>query len=175
MDPQNLVFIVQSRTFRDDPIIIGDERSQYLYASVFQSKTGDTWIFTVDRESKQAYLTGSDVDWSKHSVNGDNFPIYDLVLSDDAKTWLSVCWMAIEQYRPEVSLDVPDYVLTLPVAASLWGKSESTLKRHVNDNPPKLVAKRVGGIWLTTVEAMKRAYGQPTHRIPSNISLEEDE
>ena len=58
-------------------------------------------------------------------------------------------------------------VLTLKEASDMWGLTplaiQFKLMRAENKEPDRVLLRKSGGTWLTTLEAMRYVYGEPAH------------
>lgn len=136
-------------------------RSDHGFVSYFEGTRGDQWLFVCDRETGNSYLTGGDAAWNVYPVNpfGDGpDPMHDLILDKAESMWLQACWEATRHLRPGAEVEVPGDVLTLSLAAEIWGQPLSTVRRHADEG--KLKARKVGGVWLVTLGAMRQTYGE---------------
>jgi hypothetical protein len=71
-----------------------DNGSSDLYIGYFANRYGEQWVFTFDRNTREATLRGGDVGWETiHAVRGGSVP--GLVLGEEEITWLQACWKVV--------------------------------------------------------------------------------
>ena len=129
------------------------------YVGFFASQHGDQWLFLFDPELGGGLLTGGDVAWDIYPLGNGPVPVHGLVLDKEEKLWLQACWDACAWLRDQQEGAVPENILNLGMASTYWDVPETTLKRHAASG--ELVARKLGNVWVTTIEAMLRKYGPP--------------
>lgn len=67
--------------------------SPALSFGYFENRYGEQWIFTFDRETRQASLRGGDVGWATVHVVRDG-RVDGLILAPEEAAWLQACWKA---------------------------------------------------------------------------------
>jgi hypothetical protein len=130
------------------------------YVGFFTNQHGDQWLFLYDPELGGGILTGGDVAWELYPLGDGPIPIHALVLNEPEKLWLQACWDACAWLRDRQEGAVPENILNLGKASAYWQVPETTLKRHAAAG--ELVARKLGNVWVTTIEAMLSKYGPPT-------------
>jgi len=158
----NLLIQIYGTKYTGAPFELGEGKNKYL--SFFQNMDGERWIFGIDNQGR-AFLSGDAIDWDVQFLGGGVKPVSDVPVDNEVSVWLFACWAATRSIRLDADLEVPGDVLTFPAPAELWGISETTFKRDANpkeNDPPKLKASKVGGVWLVTARAMVEMYGLPT-------------
>jgi hypothetical protein len=85
-----LLTIRNNHTFAcGDPPIVNN--STNCYVGYFENVHGEQWVFTYDRQTKDAYLLGGDINWnSRKAVHGGAVP--GLMLTGEEAAWLRACW-----------------------------------------------------------------------------------
>lgn len=129
------------------------------YVGFFTNQNGDQWLFLYDPKLGGGILTGGDVSWEIYHLGDGPIPIHALVLNEPEKLWLQACWDACTWLRDQQEGTVPENILNLGMASTYWDVPETTLKRHAASG--ELVARKLGNVWVTTVEAMLSRYGSP--------------
>ena len=75
----------------DPPIVTNDDAEKYI--GYFENCHGEQWIFTFDRDTKEAELRGGDIGWNdRHEVREGK--VEGLVLDSEELRWLRACWVA---------------------------------------------------------------------------------
>jgi hypothetical protein len=64
-----------------------------IYVGYFENRYGEQWIFTFDRETRQASVRGGDVGWANVHVVRDG-RVDGLILAPEEAGWLQACWKA---------------------------------------------------------------------------------
>jgi hypothetical protein len=64
-----------------------------LYIGYFENGSGEQWIFTFNRATREAILRGGDVDWGTAHIVHDG-RIDGLILGPEEAAWLQACWSA---------------------------------------------------------------------------------
>lgn len=78
-------------TSGDPPIINVSDRDTYI--GYFENEHGEQWVFTSNRTTGEAFLTGGDVGWNNpNPVVGGTVP--SLNLSNSERLWLQACCAA---------------------------------------------------------------------------------
>jgi hypothetical protein len=72
------------------PAIDGDEHGSYH--SYFENRHGEQFVFSYQRDTGEGTLWCGDAGWEPHAVVDGRVEL--LVLSDEERTWLRVCWEA---------------------------------------------------------------------------------
>ena len=74
------------------PPVFANESAD-LYIGHFANRSGEQWIFTLDRTTGEATLRGGDVDWGRaHAVHDGR--VDGLILAPEEAAWLQACWSA---------------------------------------------------------------------------------
>lgn len=64
-----------------------------LYIGYFENRSGEQWIFTFDRATREARLRGGDAGWATaHPVRDGR--VDGLILAPEEIAWLQACWTA---------------------------------------------------------------------------------
>ena len=80
-----------------DPPIVVDENPD-VYVGYFANPFGEQWVFTYNRQTRQADLRGGDVGWNHvHEVCDGSVP--GLILDREESMWLAACWSAATRWR----------------------------------------------------------------------------
>jgi hypothetical protein len=141
------------------------------YVGFFVNQHGDQWLFLFDPQLGGGVLTGGDVAWDIYPVGNGPVPVHGLVLNKEEKLWLQACWDSCAWLRGQPEGVVPENILNLGMASNYWDVPETTLKRHAASG--ELVARKLGNVWVTTVEAMLSKYGPPKESgDPNQTALE---
>lgn len=61
-----------------------------VYVGYFENCYGEQWVFTYDRRTNKAVVTGGDVSWKEYPVHSGGYA--DLVLNREECAWLEACW-----------------------------------------------------------------------------------
>ncbi len=72
----------------DPPIV---DNSANCYVGYFENVHGEQWVFTYDRETREASLLGGDINWNKRKTVRDG-AVPGLTLMGEEATWLRACW-----------------------------------------------------------------------------------
>lgn len=139
------------------------------YVGFFANQHGDQWLFLFDPQLGGGLLTGGDVEWEIYPLGNGPIPIHSLVLNEPEKLWLQACWQACAWLRDQQEGAVPANVLNLGMASTYWQVPETTLKRHAAAG--ELVARKLGNVWVTTIEAMLSKYGPPQELSNANRTV----
>jgi hypothetical protein len=112
-DQQQTIFTVINHHHDDCPHQFTEETH---YVSYFVGEHGDQWIFVLDYETREAYVTGGDVEWEMYPVTeGESdftwplpgeegsVPSVALVLCVSEVVWLMACWLATQYIRDRKS------------------------------------------------------------------------
>jgi hypothetical protein len=84
----------------DDCEVQMTNKSSDTYIGYYATELGDQWIFTSNKITGEAVLTGGDTGWVQHVVS-ENGTVPDLVLSQDEMQWLKLCWNAATRFAKE--------------------------------------------------------------------------
>ena len=64
-----------------------------LYIGYFENRSGEQWIFTFDRATREASLRGGEAGWdTAHPVRDGR--VDGLILAPEEIAWLQACWSA---------------------------------------------------------------------------------
>lgn len=64
-----------------------------LYMGYFENRYREQWLFTYNRETREARLRGGDIGWEDEREVRDG-RVDDLILGTEEATWLQACWKA---------------------------------------------------------------------------------
>jgi hypothetical protein len=146
------------------------------YVGFFINVLGEKWVFIYDADLGGGILTGNDCDWEIIPLGNANTPIInDVSLGEDETLWLQSCWLASSYLRDSKKVEeVPWDVLTLGSPGINWGISARILKQQATEG--KLIAKKLGNVWITTIAAMTKVHGplRKDRHIPREIGEEVD-
>jgi hypothetical protein len=76
----------------DPPFTNNDDEN--IYIGYFENPYGEQWVFTYNRQTKNAVLRGGDVGWAAQ-FNLVDGAATGLVLGQAESLWLAACWYAV--------------------------------------------------------------------------------
>jgi hypothetical protein len=91
--PEPILTISNRHTAACGPPPALRNESPVLYIGYFENRYGEQWIFTFDRETRQASVHGGDVGWATEHVVRDG-RVDGLLLAPEEAAWLQACWKA---------------------------------------------------------------------------------
>lgn len=71
-----------------------------VYLGYYENEHGEQWVFTYNRKTQKARLTGGDVGWETHEIEDNKV---DLILNAGEQSWLQSCLNAATAFE-EVKL-----------------------------------------------------------------------
>lgn len=84
------VLHIHSNHATPPPVV--ESNSENRYVGYFENCYGEQWVFTYDRTTHVATVTGGDVSWKFYTVEDGG--IAPLVMHTEELLWLKACWHA---------------------------------------------------------------------------------
>lgn len=74
-----------------------------IYLGYYENEHGEQWVFTYNRETQEALLTGGDVGWETYKIEGNTVGV---ILNAGERSWLQSCLEAATAFSNVALSDV---------------------------------------------------------------------